>query len=123
MESKNTPTENKKKDNKPEIITKDKTSEEIIDQEIRAILKIWPNDYVMIEHNPLKQIKIFMEYSINKQLEIHFIYPSLADVGEEMLYPNSCVVVKLKSKVMPHKLIETLLKKSENMIKKLALTP
>ena len=64
-----------------------------------------------------------MEYTINKQLEIQFIYPSLADVGEDLLYPNSSIVIKLKSKTMPHKLVETLLKKSENMIKKLAVTP
>jgi hypothetical protein len=63
-----------------------------------------------------------MEYTINKQLEIHYIYPSVADVGEDLLYPNSSVVLKLKSKTMPHKLVETLLKKSENMIRKLATT-
>ena len=111
------------KEKKNAIVVKDKSSTEIIDQEIQQILNIWPNDYVLIEHQPLKNIKIYMEYTVNKQLEIQFIYPSLADVGEELLYPNSSIVLKLKSKSMPHKLVETLLKKAENMIKKLATTP
>ena len=50
------------------VITQNKTCEEIIKQEFDAILKIWPNDYVMIEHAPLKKVTVTAEYSINKQL-------------------------------------------------------
>jgi hypothetical protein len=37
-----------------------------------------------------------------------------------MNYPNSCVALKLKSNNMPYNLVETLTKKGEIMIKKLA---
>ena len=36
-----------------------------------------------------------------------------------MLYPESAIVVKLRSKVLPQQLIDTLIKKSEALIKKL----
>lgn len=38
-------------------------------------------------------------------------------------YPNSNIIIKLKSGSLPHKLVEMLLKKSEAMIKKLVLDP
>jgi len=67
-----------------------------------------------------------MPYSMHKQLDISFIYPAPYEDEEgtqptQPSYPSSSVVVKLRSKVMPHNLVETLLKKSENMIKKLAM--
>ena len=59
---------------------------------------------------------------MHKQLDISFIYPAPYEDedGTQHSYPSSSVVVKLRSKVMPHNLVETLLKKSENMVKKLA---
>jgi len=62
-----------------------------------------------------------MVYSINKQLDIQFIYPS-DDVESQgkFNYPNSCLIVKLKSKRMPHKLVEQLIKKTEQLVAKLA---
>ena len=86
------------------------------------MLKSWDNDYLIIEHEPLKSIKIMMPLTMNKQLDVHFIYPTPQedDSGVERCYPNSSIVVKLKSKVMPHDLVEKLLKRSENMVKKLA---
>ena len=123
MEKNPDPQQPKAVDKQNQIVVKGKTSKEIVDQEIESILKLWPNEYVHIEHQPLMSIKIGMEYSVNKQLDIQFIYPSVADVGEDLQYPNSSVVIKLKSKRMPHKLVETLLKKAENMIKKLVTTP
>ena len=35
-----------------------------------------------------------------------------------MLYPESAIVVKLRSKVLPQLLIDTLIKKSEAVVKK-----
>jgi hypothetical protein len=57
-----------------------------------------------------------MEYTMLKQLQINFIYP-------DNDYPNCNVAVKLRSKTMPHKLVDTLVRKCENMVKKLATTP
>ena len=48
------------------IITLDKSGEEIIDQEIKAICNIWPSDYLIVEHSPMKSVKITMEYSVLK---------------------------------------------------------
>lgn len=59
--------------------------------------------------------------SINKDLNIQFIYPPKEENETEIPYPQSNLIVKLRSNQMPHKLVETLQKKSEGMIKKLTL--
>ena len=51
---------------------------------------------------------------MNKQLDLQLIYPSEN-------YPKEPIIIKLKSKVMPHKLVEMLLKKSEALAKKLSV--
>ena len=76
-------------------------------------------DFVILEHDPIKQIKINLSYTMKKQLDIALIYPQADDNTE---YPNYPLSVKLRSKVMPIKLVETLVKKSEAMIQKLSST-
>jgi hypothetical protein len=41
---------------KPEVViqTAGKTGPEIIEQEMKAIMRLWPSDYLIIEHSPLK---------------------------------------------------------------------
>ena len=46
------------------------------------------------------------------------VYPA-DDVDPAQNYPNASLVVKLKSKCLPHKLVEFLIKKSEGTVKKL----
>jgi hypothetical protein len=45
------------------------------------------------------------------------------EANPDQNYPNSCLAIKLRSNNMPFNLVETLIKKSENMIKKLATDP
>lgn len=52
------------------------------------------------------------------------IYPTPEEGStDKENYPNSNLIIKLKSVSLPTKLVEMLLKKSEAMIKKLALDP
>ena len=69
------------------------------------------------------QFKISLNYSVNKDLDIRLIYPPTDEANPGLNYPNSCIAIKLRSNNMPFNLVETLTKKSENMIKKLATDP
>jgi len=52
------------------------------------------------------------------------IYPSPEEGStDKENYPNSNLIIKLRSVSLPSKLVEMLTKKSEAMIKKLALDP
>jgi hypothetical protein len=72
-----------------------------------------------MEKAPFHQYKINLSFGMNKNMDIRFIYPQNEEENPELNYPNSSLVVKLKSNTMPHNLVEALLKKAENMIKKL----
>mmetsp|Transcript_17822 Transcript_17822/g.30224 ORF Transcript_17822/g.30224 Transcript_17822/m.30224 type:complete len:486 (-) Transcript_17822:71-1528(-) len=122
--------EGSKKEERPAVDLRGKTSAQIIDEEMESLRGL-PADSVVVEHHPIKQVKIKLDYTINKQLDITLIYPGTnAKEGEEEeeeleskhQYPNSTLAVKLRSKVMPHKMVETLLKKAEALSKKLAVT-
>ena len=56
---------------------------------------------------------------MHKQIELQIIYPQ-ADENGQHAYPNSSIVVRLRSKVMPPDLVEKLLKMCEKTVKKLA---
>lgn len=49
------------------------------------------------------------------------IFPADEPENPDLNYPRSSMVVKLRSKYMPHALVESLLKKCEGLIKKLVL--
>jgi hypothetical protein len=52
------------------------------------------------------------------------IYPTPEEGStDKENYPNSNLIIKLKSDPLPHKLVEMLTRKSEAMIKKLVLDP
>ena len=52
------------------------------------------------------------------------IYPSPEEGStDKENYPNSNLIIKLKSVSLPHKLVEMVGKKSEAMVKKLVLDP
>ena len=84
-----------------------------------AIAKLWPQEDLKIEQEPLKTIKLNMNYTRHKKLDLTLIYPSPED-DPEHLYPNCSLVVRIKSKVMPPDLVEKMLKMSEKTVKKLA---
>ena len=86
-----------------------------------AITNLWPSDQLVIEQEPLKTIKMAMNYTRHKRLDLWLIYPSPED-DPDNLYPNCSLVVKIKSKVMPPDLVEKMLKMSEKTVKKLAAT-
>jgi hypothetical protein len=52
------------------------------------------------------------------------IYPSPEEGStDKENYPNSNLIIKLKSVSLPHKLVEMLCRKSEMMVKKLVMDP
>jgi len=52
------------------------------------------------------------------------IYPAPEEGStDKENYPNSNLIIKLRSASLPHKLVEMLSKKSETMIRKLTLDP
>lgn len=61
-----------------------------------------------------------MNYNKQKMLDMTIIFPQPDPDAPQFDYPNSSVIIKLFSKTLPAKLVETLQKKSEAMIKKLA---
>lgn len=75
---------------------------------------------MMVEREPLVQMRIYMNYNVNKMLDLTIIFPQPDPAAPQTDYPNSAIVIKLASKVLPAKLVETLKKKGEAMIKKLA---
>ena len=110
-----------KEETGPVIQFEGKTSAEIIEQESAAVVRLCkhPQIDLLMEKEPLHVYKINLNYSMNKDLDIRLIYPPEEDA--ELSYPKSCLVLKLRSNNMPHNLVETLMKKGDNMIKKLAL--
>ena len=66
-----------------------------------------------------------MNYNMNKMLDVILIFPQPDEADDaatkaSTTYPHSSMVIRLSSKVLPAKLVETLQKKSEGMIRKLA---
>ena len=100
-------------------MTEGKSSTEIIEQEIDAILNQWDSELMMVEREPLTQMRIYMNFNQNKMLDVQMIFPKHDASEPARDYPNSSLVVRLSSKMLPTKLVETLQKKSEVMIKKL----
>jgi len=54
MEKETSAKENTQKaDEAIKIVTEGKTTQEIIDQELQGLIKLWDKDYIMYESNPL----------------------------------------------------------------------
>lgn len=81
-----------------------KSPADIMKEEVAVLQKLWPAGAVVVEEIPVRQIKVGIYISRNKHLDVNFIYPEAAN--EE--YPGSQIAIRLKSKTMPMKLVETL---------------
>ena len=89
-------------------------------EEAAVLHKLWSADAIIVEEQSeaqsVRQIKVAIAFSRNKHLNVNFIYSDTASED----YPSSQIAIRLKSKVMPAKLVETLQKKSDAMAEKLA---
>ena len=109
MENTSKPEEEKKTDEPivPEIIVAGKSTQEIVEQELAALYRRWNKELVQYECDSFHSVKVWMVFSINKQLDMQFIWPADdIEYNGKFNYPNSCLIVKLRSKRMPYKLIE-----------------
>lgn len=122
MEAKpNTQIEEEKKGTDPKklpvVETAGKSPTEIMDEEVVVLHKLWSADAIIVEAKPVHQIKVAINITRNKLLDANFIYSD----GANEDYPASQLAIRLKSKVMPAKLVETLQNKCEALVGKLAL--
>ena len=78
---------------------------------------------LLIDRLPLVQLRLSMNYNVNKMLDVHMIFPQPDPDDPASDYPNSSLTVQLSSKVLPVSLVATLRKKSEAMVKKLVYGP
>ena len=99
------------------VETAGKSPVDIMKEEVAVLYKIWSADAIIVEEQPVHQIKVAINISRKKLLDANFIYSDGADED----YPTSQLAIRLKSKVMPAKLVETLQKKCEAMAQKLSL--
>ena len=77
-------------------------------EETAVLHKLWSADAIIVEEQSeaqsVRQIKVAIAFSRNKHLNVNFIYSDTANED----YPTSQIAIRLKSKVMPAKLVETL---------------
>ena len=86
-------------------------------EEVERIEKDWDADLMALEEGDVTTLKVYFNYSELRSLDAQFIYHK--DAEGAILYPSSKVDLRLKSKVLPKSLVDTLIKKSEAMIDKL----
>jgi len=65
---------------------------------------------MVVEQQPFYVVKVFMNYHMNKCLDITMTFPEADPENSDANYPNSSMHLRLQSKVLPIKLVEKILK-------------